>query len=271
MITRRRFVEGLAATGLAAHGLSRAPRPCRCSPAAGSTSRSAPCRSTSPAGRGSATAVNGSVPGADPALARRRHGDAQRAQPLCARARSIHWHGLSLAERHGRRAGPHLPRHRARRDLHLPLPGPAGGHLLVSQPLRHSRSRPAFTARSILEPRGARALHAIDRDYVVMLSDWTDEEPMTIVCNLKFQSDYYNFASARSAPSSTTRSATACRRRSRTGSMWGKMRMSPTDILDVTRRHLHLPDERPAAGGQLDGAVRARRDACACASSTARR
>ncbi len=31
-----------------------------------------------------------------------------------------------------------------------------------------------------------------DRDYVVMLSDWTDEDPMTVVANLKQQSDYYN-------------------------------------------------------------------------------
>ena len=26
-----------------------------------------------------------------------------------------------------------------------------------------------------------------------MLSDWTNESPETIVSNLKFQSDYYNF------------------------------------------------------------------------------
>jgi len=34
---------------------------------------------------------------------------------------------------------------------------------------------------------------AFDRDYVVMLSDWSNESPGTIVSNLKFQSDYYNF------------------------------------------------------------------------------
>src|SRR5262249_5620118 len=34
---------------------------------------------------------------------------------------------------------------------------------------------------------------AFDRDYVVMLSDWTDESPETIVSNLKFQSNYYNY------------------------------------------------------------------------------
>ena len=36
---------------------------------------------------------------------------------------SIHWHGILLPFRDGRRAGPQLRRHRAGRDLRLPLPG----------------------------------------------------------------------------------------------------------------------------------------------------
>ena len=31
-----------------------------------------------------------------------------------------------------------------------------------------------------------------DRDYVVMLSDWTDEDPASLLKTLKKQSDYYN-------------------------------------------------------------------------------
>jgi FtsP/CotA-like multicopper oxidase with cupredoxin domain len=53
----------------------------------------------------------------------------------------------------------------------------------------------------VIEPRAGYA-QAFDRDYVVLLSDWSDETPETIVSNLKFQSDYYNNGSARSAPSS---------------------------------------------------------------------
>ena len=34
---------------------------------------------------------------------------------------------------------------------------------------------------------------AYDREYVVLLSDWTDNDPETIFSNLKQQSDYYNF------------------------------------------------------------------------------
>jgi FtsP/CotA-like multicopper oxidase with cupredoxin domain len=43
-----------------------------------------------------------------------------------------------------------------------------------------------------IEPKGGYA-QPFDRDYVVMLSDWSDESPDTIVSNLKFQSDYYNY------------------------------------------------------------------------------
>ncbi|MQT62476.1 multicopper oxidase domain-containing protein, partial [Pseudomonas sp. FSL R10-0056] len=32
-----------------------------------------------------------------------------------------------------------------------------------------------------------------DRDYVVMLSDWTDEDPAQVLSKLKKQSDYYIF------------------------------------------------------------------------------
>lgn len=34
---------------------------------------------------------------------------------------------------------------------------------------------------------------AYDREHVVMLSDWTDENPHSLLKKLKKQSDYYNF------------------------------------------------------------------------------
>ena len=74
---------------------------------------------------------------------------------------------------------------------------------------------------------------AFDRDYVVMLSDWSNESPGTIVSNLKFQSDYYNFHQRTvgtffdDAQRNGLADAVADRLE------WGKMRMSPTDILDI--------------------------------------
>ena len=75
---------------------------------------------------------------------------------------------------------------------------------------------------------------ACDRDYVVMLSDWTDENPARVLAKLKSQSDYYNFwqRTAGDFLSDVGRdgfSTTVANRR-----MWGQMRMNPTDLADVS-------------------------------------
>ena len=44
----------------------------------------------------------------------------------------------------------------------------------------------------VIEPSGQDPV-AFDRDYVVVLSDWSDEKPERIYAKLKKQSDYYNF------------------------------------------------------------------------------
>jgi CopA family copper-resistance protein len=84
----------------------------------------------------------------------------------------------------------------------------------------------------VVEPK-AGYRYRFDRDYIVLLSDWTDENPEAIVSNLKFQSDYYNRGQRTVGTfiEDTRRqglSATVADRLE-----WGRMRMSPTDILDV--------------------------------------
>ncbi|MDN4574126.1 copper oxidase [Pandoraea cepalis] len=73
-----------------------------------------------------------------------------------------------------------------------------------------------------------------DRDYVVMLSDWTDEDPQRVKAKLKKQSNYYNFHQRTIADffhdvKSQGWSATIADRK-----MWAEMRMSPTDLADVS-------------------------------------
>lgn len=85
----------------------------------------------------------------------------------------------------------------------------------------------------VIEPKYGYA-QRFDRDYVVVLSDWTNEDPRTVVSNLKFQPDYYNFGQRTVGTffddiRQKGLAATVSDRM-----MWGKMRMSPTDILDVT-------------------------------------
>jgi CopA family copper-resistance protein len=85
----------------------------------------------------------------------------------------------------------------------------------------------------VIEPRAGYA-QKFDRDYVVLLSDWSDERPATIVSNLKFRSDYYNFGQRTVGTflSDVQQNGLAATVSDRLE--WGKMRMSPTDILDVS-------------------------------------
>jgi CopA family copper-resistance protein len=99
----------------------------------------------------------------------------------------------------------------------------------------------------VIEPRAGYA-QAFDRDYVVLLSDWSDEAPETIVSNLKFQSDYYNNGQR------TVGTFLADVQEKGLGATvsdrleWGKMRMSPTDILDVTgATYTYLVNGKPPA------------------------
>jgi CopA family copper-resistance protein len=69
---------------------------------------------------------------------------------------------------------------------------------------------------------------------VVFLSDWSDIEPDTIVSNLKFQSDYYNFHQRTVGTFFEDVSKNGLAATVGDRLMWGQMRMSPTDILDVS-------------------------------------
>jgi CopA family copper-resistance protein len=85
----------------------------------------------------------------------------------------------------------------------------------------------------VIEPKGGYA-QAFDRDYVVMLSDWSDESPDTIVSNLKFQSDYYNFHQRTAGIFVDDVAQKGLAETVADRLEWGRMRMSPTDILDVS-------------------------------------
>src|SRR3546814_8574824 len=44
----------------------------------------------------------------------------------------------------------------------------------------------------IIDPAQINSIRA-DREYVVQLSDWTDEDPIRVLAKLKMQGDYYNY------------------------------------------------------------------------------
>ncbi|WP_068877979.1 copper resistance system multicopper oxidase [Phenylobacterium sp. CCH9-H3] len=79
---------------------------------------------------------------------------------------------------------------------------------------------------------------AADREYVVVLSDWLKENPYRALRNLKKDSGWYNYnrrtvgdlvTDLRRAPDGEARAAVV-----RDRLAWGRMRMDPTDLTDVS-------------------------------------
>jgi CopA family copper-resistance protein len=178
-----------------------------------------------------ATTVNGSVPGP---ILRWKEGTAVtlRVTNRLRTTTSIHWHGIVLPT--GMDGVPGLS-----------FDGIAPGETFVYRfDVRQSgtywyHSHSGYQEQTglygplVIEPAGPER-HPTDRDYVVMLSDWTDENPAHIYAKLKKQSDYYNFAQPtvpdffRDVSEKGLRQALAQRQ------MWNEMRMSPADLADVS-------------------------------------
>lgn len=178
-----------------------------------------------------ATVINGSIPG--PVL-RWQEGDrvTLRVTNHLAHDTSIHWHGMILpADMDG------VPG--------ISFAGIAPGETFTYQfDVRQNgtfwyHSHSGFQEQTgvygsiVIDPQQADTV-AYDRDYVVLLSDWSDEKPERIYAKLKKQSDYYNFR-ARTAGDlwRDIREKGVAQTRSER-SMWNQMRMSDRDLSDVT-------------------------------------
>jgi len=239
-VSRRRFVQGLAAGGAVAAldwraGWTSAETGQQQTPATLTgkdfelTIDSLPVNFT---GRRSiATAVNGSVPGP---ILRWRQGDTVTISVTnrLPTPTSIHWHGMRIpAEMDG------VPG--------LSYPGIAPGKTFVYRfPVLqngtywyHSHSgfqeQLGLWGALVIEPRDKDPIE-YDRDYVVLLSDWTDTNPETLYSNLKKQSDYYNFHRRTAGTFIEDVKSKGLRSTVRNRLMLGRMDMSPTDIADVT-------------------------------------
>lgn len=85
----------------------------------------------------------------------------------------------------------------------------------------------------IIEPKEGEIISA-DRDYVVLLSDWTDEHPMRILSKLKSQSDYYNFNQPTAIDFINDVSNSGLKVAFTKRQMWNEMRMNSTDLADLS-------------------------------------
>jgi FtsP/CotA-like multicopper oxidase with cupredoxin domain len=192
-----------------------------------------------------ATAVNGSVPGP---TVRWREGDSitLAVSNRLKDTTSIHWHGIRAPSEMDGVPG-------------LSFPGIAPGETFIYRfPVRqsgtywyHSHSR--FQEQTgqygavIIEPQDKHPVE-YDREYVVVLSDWTDTDPEIVFSNLKQQSDYYNFHQRTARTFLSDARTKGLRATISDRLMWGRMNMSPTDILDVSgATYTYLVNGQPPA------------------------
>ncbi|MBA5249400.1 MAG: copper resistance system multicopper oxidase [Gammaproteobacteria bacterium] len=75
---------------------------------------------------------------------------------------------------------------------------------------------------------------AYDKDYVVMLSDWTDENPTDVYHKLKKLSHYYNFSERTHGDLMNDIENKGLENTWNDRKMWGQMRMSQRDLSDIT-------------------------------------
>ncbi len=91
-----------------------------------------------------------------------------------------------------------------------------------------------------------------DRDYVVALSDWSDENPQTIYRKLKVQSDYYNFNKRTVFDFFEEIKKYGFSNAFKRRKMWNKMRMDDRDISDVTAfTYTYLMNEHTSQNPQF--------------------
>ena len=89
-----------------------------------------------------------------------------------------------------------------------------------------------------------------DRDHVVLLSDWSDENPHAVYAKLKKLSHYYNFNERTHTDLMQAIDASGLNATWQDRAMWNGMRMSPRDVADVTGyTYTYLVNGQPPASG----------------------
>lgn len=191
-------------------------------------------------------AVNGSVPA--PTL-RWKEGDTvtMRVANTLREDASIHWHGIILPANmdgvpglsfHGIRPGETYVYR-----FHV---GQGGTYWYHS----HSgfQEQLGLYGALVIQPREPEPFQ-FDREHVVLLTDWTDENPNRLFAKLKKQSDYYNFNKRTVGDFMRDVREKGFKSTMDERGAWGDMRMTPTDLADVSgHTYTHLMNGIPPAG-----------------------
>lgn len=232
-LSRRRFVQGLAAGGALA-GLGWLPSPSWAGAPRELSGREfdltiseLPVNFTGcPA---IATAINGQIPG--PTL-RWREGDTVTLR-VTNRLRvpaSLHWHGIILPA--GMDGVPGISYGGIMPDetfVYRFKVGQSGTYWYHS----HSgfQEQTGVYGALVIEPREEQARM---REHVVMFSDWTDEDPARVFAKLKTFEGYYNYVRPTLGDFLQQAELEGFSRAWRERMMWDEMRMNPRDLADVS-------------------------------------
>ena len=177
------------------------------------------------AGRsGHAFAVNGSVPGP---LVRLKEGEAAtlRVANHLAQDTSIHWHGLLLPFQFDGVPGVSFPGIKPGETFVYELPALRQSGTYWWHSHSDLQEQAGHYGPIIIDPAGPDPVQA-DRDYVLLLSEFSPLHPHTIMAKLKKGEEYFN--RQKTSWTDDYRLSGSDRR------MWAGMRMMPTDIADVT-------------------------------------
>ena len=177
------------------------------------------------AGRsGHAFAVNGSVPGP---LVRLKEGEAVtlRVANHLAQDTSIHWHGLLLPFQFDGVPGVSFPGIKPGETFVYELPALRQSGTYWWHSHSDLQEQAGHYGPIIIDPAAPDPVQA-DRDYVLLLSEFSPLHPHTIMAKLKKGEEYFN--RQKTSWTDDYRLSGSDRR------MWAGMRMMPTDIADVT-------------------------------------
>ena len=177
-----------------------------------------------------ATAVNGQVPAP---LLRVKEGDTVtlRVTNRLSEMTSIHWHGLVLPPEMDGVPGISFPGIGPGETYTYRFTVRQTGTYWYHAHTLHEQT--GLYGALVAEPLDTSSTRA-DRDYAVLLSDWTDEDPLQVYLNLKKMGGYYNFGLPTAGGLFADVSRLGLSRAIEKRQMWNRTRMNATDFSDVT-------------------------------------
>ncbi|UVL58146.1 copper resistance system multicopper oxidase [Pseudomonas sp. B21-035] len=193
-----------------------------------------------------ALTINNSLPG--PTL-RWREGDSVtlRVRNRLNESTSLHWHGIILPANMDGVPG-------------LSFAGiEPGGEYLYRFTLEQSgtywyhshcglQEQAGVYGAIVIEPRQPEA-HRYQRDYVLLLSDWSDQAPEALMATLKKQSDAFNYHKRTVGDFIDDVARDGWQQTVAERKAWAAMRMSPTDLADISAAtYTYLLNGQPPDG-----------------------